>query len=657
MLPLPIVGVSLVVAGLPGGALDRPFDPLENLARPDLLPVLRTVRVASDSSYDRTGGNDDGFSGRFSYIRREGDTLVIADLQGPGVVQRIWTPTPTDEPLEFTFDGESAPRLRAGFHELFLGGVPGLPLPLVSHGAGGFTSYVPIPYARSLKVAYRGPRLQFYQINHARLPAGTSVESFTPDWTARRAEAVRDASELLAAPGTDLSARMVTGAAPQTTRRRGSLRPGRRLTLFQSWRGGRILGIRLRPAEALAGKDRAVTLAITFDGSRKPNVLCPAGDFFGYSWGEPAMRAAFAGTDAGTAYVYLPMPYDRSAKVELISERTAGPPIDVEAEVVHAAAPRRPEEGRFYAVWRRESPTTRGKPFTFVEAQGRGHVVAAFLQAQGPEPGATLFFEGDDQATIDGELRIHGTGSEDFFNGGWYDVPGRWDARRSLPLSGCLDYKKHLGRTGGYRFMVPDPIVYDRSILLTIEHAPERNDMLTDYASVTYLYADQPPTGAGELPPLAQRAVSDPDRSVIAVGWTVPVNAFSFQNATLAKRVERIGQREVRFLSLTAEGSDIFGPHCVEVLAEVAAAGTYRVTAEVVAGPDQGVVQLVREEAPAGPRIDLRAQGARTLRTVELGRLTMRQGQNPVLMQLRPSQAAQARFALDIVTLILERIP
>ena len=61
------------------------------------------------------------------------------------------------------------------------------------------------------------------------------------------------------------------------------------------------------------------------------------------------------------------------------------------------------------------------------------------------------FFEGDDQATIDGVLAVHGTGSEDFFNGGWYDVPGRWEDRVSLPFSGSLDFKRHLGRTGGYR--------------------------------------------------------------------------------------------------------------------------------------------------------------------------------------------------------------
>src|SRR5215212_6267584 len=74
---------------------------IEELSRLDLLPRLsEALKVGSVSSYDRTGGNDDGFSGRYSFVRNEGDGLVIADLQGPGVIYRIWTPTPTDEPIE-----------------------------------------------------------------------------------------------------------------------------------------------------------------------------------------------------------------------------------------------------------------------------------------------------------------------------------------------------------------------------------------------------------------------------------------------------------------------------------------------------------------------------------------------------------------------------
>ena len=52
------------------------------------------------------GGNDDGFAGTYSFLRKEGDKLVIAEMEGPGVINRIWTPTPTDNMLYFYFDGE-----------------------------------------------------------------------------------------------------------------------------------------------------------------------------------------------------------------------------------------------------------------------------------------------------------------------------------------------------------------------------------------------------------------------------------------------------------------------------------------------------------------------------------------------------------------------
>ena len=76
------------------------IEELENLQRADQLPRYRSGEyIGQISSYDRTGGNDDGFDGTYSFIRKESGNLVIADLQGPGVVNRIWTPTPTDDTM------------------------------------------------------------------------------------------------------------------------------------------------------------------------------------------------------------------------------------------------------------------------------------------------------------------------------------------------------------------------------------------------------------------------------------------------------------------------------------------------------------------------------------------------------------------------------
>lgn len=127
------------------------------------------------------------------------------------------------------------------------------------------------------------------------------------------------------------------------------------------------------------------------------------------------MKSLLLGTSGDTDYIYLPMPFDKSVKIELASEKTSGA-IDVNAEIRFTDESRRKDEGKLYAVWRRENLTTEGKPYTFLETNGRGHLVGVILQAQGTEPGAIPeFFEGDDETTIDRETVIRGTGSEDFF--------------------------------------------------------------------------------------------------------------------------------------------------------------------------------------------------------------------------------------------------
>jgi hypothetical protein len=54
------------------------------------LPRFRPVAsVGAFISYDRTGGNDDGFSGKYSFLRKDGDALIIAEVTGPGAITRI----------------------------------------------------------------------------------------------------------------------------------------------------------------------------------------------------------------------------------------------------------------------------------------------------------------------------------------------------------------------------------------------------------------------------------------------------------------------------------------------------------------------------------------------------------------------------------------
>jgi hypothetical protein len=638
-------------------ALDeRPQIGLAELTRLDHLARFRTsVRIGAVTSYDRTGGNDDGFSGKYSFVRQENDALVLAELTGPGVIYRIWTPTPTDDLLEFYFDGETHPRFSVPYRQLFDGSRPPFVTPLVGVGSGGFFSYLPIPYRQSCKVVLRAPKTQFYQINFATYPPGTNLATFDPQASELNGPTLARAQAVLGLAGQNVSEWVVPEGTPlETARATRTIAPGASTTVFETQTGGRIAGLRLRSASAFAGKDRGVVLRIYWDDGRHPAVHVPAGDFFGYSWGQPAARSLLTGTNGDTCYAYFPMPFDRSARIELLNERADGAPIEVHAEVVHAALPRRADEGRFYALWRRENPTTAGQPFTILKVEGRGHLVGAAVQAQGEKPGDTWFFEGDDQATIDGELVVHGTGSEDFFNGGWYDVPGRWERRASYPLSGCLDYFRPQSRTGGYRLFIGDAYSFARSLELTIEHGPDRNELVTDHVGVSYLYLERPPAAAWALPSVAHRTVDDPKLLVYTPGWNPPGLTFSIQNATVTRKLEKIGDAEHRSLSLRAHGSDVFSPHHLAFFCEVPAAGRYRVSIERMLGPDEGTVQLVDSERVIGEAHEGRASKRAKSDPIPMGVLDLPEGLGRVFFRVTGS--SEQPFGFDLVTLTLERV-
>jgi hypothetical protein len=650
------LGIGLVVLlGLDGRAATAPV-PLEDLHRLDRLPAFKTsVEVGCVSSYDRSGGNDDGFSGKYSFVRKDPAGLVLADLKGPGVIYRLWTPTPTDDVMEFLFDGETSPRVEVKFRDLFLGNHPSFPRPLVGFGAGGYYSYVPLPFAKSCVVRLRAAKTQFYQINYALYAPDTPLATFTPQLSAAEVLDRDRACVLLGSAGADLS--RVTappGARVELTQSAFSLGPNSTQAVFRATEPGRIVGLRFSPADAMAGKARDLLLRISFDGE-EPAVLCPLGDFFGYAWGQPAMQSLLAGTTGQTNYCYFPMPFERSAVVEVVSERSS--PVDLRAEVLHTAVGRAANEGKFYAVWWRENPTTPGAPYKFLETEGRGHLVGLVLQSQGFESGKTLFFEGDDQTTIDGALAIHGTGSEDCFNGGWYDVPDRWEKRLSFPLSGCLGYAKHLGRTGGYRLLLGDAYAYRKSIRQTIEHSGEKNNIPTDYCSVTYLYSERRPTANLAPPPLKDRAVIDPPEVMFPAWWQTPIYAWSFDRASLTRKKERLGSEEIRFLSLSATGQDWFGPHFLSPTCDIPVHGQYAIFIQAVKGPAQGLVQLFQNENPVADAVDLYAEKPTKSGRVLLGKLALAEGPNNLMFKLVGKNEKSSGLGLDLIEVICVREP
>lgn len=465
------------------------------------LPVYQSgTKIYQISSYDTTGGNDDGFSGKYSFIRKEknGDQVIL-DAKGSGVINRIWTPTPTDDTLDFYIDDTTKPAFSIKFRDLFSGKVFPFIHPVCGNEVGGFYCYIPIPFQKHCKIVYRGPKLQFYQIQYRLFPKGTRVKNFSMQLNAEEKTALNKASHLW-----DKADKTISDFTDNqeykllTDSQSLELQPGESRQIFSAGKGGRILGIEMYPAENFTGNNKQIDIQISWDDESIPAVDCPVADFFGYAFGKPSMQSLLSGSQGNKNYCYFPMPFDKKAIITLTyREIINGPaqhPVKVNTNVYYTNKKRDARtEGKFYTHWSSKKEYEKDGPHVFLNAKGKGHYVGTILQAQGLNPGMTLFFEGDDSTAVDGEFRMHGTGSEDYFNGGWYALMNRWDGKMSLPLHGALTYSLPLARTGGYRLFLTDKIPFSKSIYQSIEHGPTDN-IPVDYTSLGLYYCSTPPT-------------------------------------------------------------------------------------------------------------------------------------------------------------------
>ncbi len=453
---------------------------------------------AEVSTYDRTGQNDDGFAGTYSYLRINPDSsLVIFDVKGKGLINRIWTPTPSDDSLDFYIDDSSRISFTICYRDLFSGKVYPFIAPLCANQLGGYYCYLPIPFNQSCKIVFRGKRTRFHQIGYRLYKDATSIKKFSLPLSNDEEQSLIQLKSIWGKQNLLVNDLNKEGATLLTARKIISLAPGQTATIFDSKLPGRIAGFEIQSTSALAKIAKLIDIKITWDDEKTAAIYCPMADYFGYAFGKASMKSLLVGSDGENHYSYFPMPFDKSAKIELLykdaKDGSKQPVVNLSCNIFYSNKKRVVSaEGKFYANWIHDNPVPMHEPHSMLDIKGRGHFVGTVLQAQGLKAGMTTFFEGDDSTVVDGELRMHGTGSEDFFNGGWYALLDCWDAAMSLPLSGALDYSVALARTGGYRLFINDKISFNKSFYHSIEHGPEHNEVPADYTSVSYYYADQP---------------------------------------------------------------------------------------------------------------------------------------------------------------------
>jgi len=456
-------------------------DLLKQLTDLDRLTHLQTgTRAGQYSSWHRNEREQWAFNadaGQYLRVEENGEAVMM-DQDGPGCIFRIWSANPQGT-LRIYLDGATTPTYELDFNGLFTGDNPPFLKPLVykrGEQQSASDCYVPIPFARHIRICADKAHGQFYHFNYLRYPDDWSVPSFRLPLTAEETAALQAAAKAWGEPA-DPKPKLPKQA---TIRRAVTLEPGKTLNLADLKGPGQVRAIRMKVDCAQRYFWRKLVLKGTWDGAEWPQVLAPIGPFFGFDWKTAEYGSLIAGCRNGLCSFYYPMPFRRSATLELRSFLEL--PAQVEYEVEWAPAEAAEDMVYFFARWRQEpdSPTL---DYPFIETAGRGHLVGVSLQVDHPTPG--WWGEGDEKVWVDDDdfPPWIGTGSEDYFGDAW--------GIRYLPEPsfGCsLD---EYPRTCPYRWHFLDFIPFEKRLRMTIENYgcwPRFEEHETEYSSVTYWY-------------------------------------------------------------------------------------------------------------------------------------------------------------------------
>jgi hypothetical protein len=478
VLPL-IASLSIAILVVPLFAAPVATGDLLELIDVERAAYLRDGVSSLVSSYDRLGGNDDGFSGQFSFIRKEGKNFVIFDAQGPGCIYRLWSANPGKGWLKFYFDGEETPKLQVEhFEDLFKDKIYPFVPPVSQYFLEGWCSYVPIPFQKSLKIVAQGP-VRFLQMTWYKFPSADGVKTFDANYSQEdriKLVRVKRAWRNLGQPPVPFPA-LAEQISESTT-----IAPQSTATLCKLEGAGLVRSLKVKATSGDPKFLRKTLLLVNVDGKKTPNVYSPLGDFFLDPFGGEKAQSLLIGKADDMYYSYWVMPYSAGASVKI--ENDSSSPLQLSYEVVYEPLDKLPDGmGRFFAWWHRQNPTIRSELFPILDAKGRGQWCGVSHAMQGMDEGLG-FLEGDEMAWIDGRDNSYynGTGTEDYFNGGWY-----FQRTGSAPLYGC-GVLNGWGKCHAYRIQLTDLLPFQKTARIGIEHGVG-NDVPADYAGVTYGYA------------------------------------------------------------------------------------------------------------------------------------------------------------------------
>ncbi|MFQ6133395.1 MAG: glycoside hydrolase family 172 protein [Armatimonadota bacterium] len=608
----------------------------------DRLPLLeKGVRCAQFSSYDRAsrydaekdeyldwGANSDWGK----YIREEGNVGVMAEIEGPGCIQRIWSANPQGR-IQFFFDGEEQPRVDMNFADMFNDSTPPFLAPLCGIHGRGQNSYLPMPFAKSVRVISIGgdqPPRHYYHITYRTFPKGTTVKTFSPSFDAGARAALADARYKLSHCGTDPQP---LPARTRAIREKFSLPTlvGRSIEIEGP---GVIRQLLARMTRGRALRDlRNVLLRIYWDGEKEPSVEAPLGDFFGTAPGINPYESLPLGMRAdGLMYCYWRMQFWHKARVEVVNQGPGWVNVGLEVRYTPGwVGPGGPasstvlsEAGYFHAKWRREAPS-HTFDYPFLEATGWGKYVGVVMNVHNLDQG--WWGEGDEKVYIDGEKfpSTFGTGSEDYFGDAW----GHRHFVHAYHGNTKGQGPGFSNKWSVYRWHVGDAIPYEQSFKITIENYRFGGDNV-DYSSTAYWYAARGgedffwPTYAVDRQPWPFKL---PDVQEVEEGIG-PVRADLVKVVKSADMPQELSGGQGVLIGFPG------GARALDIGLDAGDGGTYHIRLRYGRGPRMGTFRLTYEGEPIGPTIDAYATSPGMSGLEEVGKVRLEGGRQAVRLEI-----------------------
>jgi hypothetical protein len=246
--------------------------------------------------------------------------------------------------------------------------------------------------------------------------------------------------------------------------------PGETLVMADLRGAGMITHIWLTVASNEFGWPRLLRLRIYYDGHKTPSVDAPLGDFFAVGHGSErdVNSAMIHDSSFGRARnSYWPMPYRNSCKITVTNEGKRLLPMFYYHVDYRAYSSLPADIGYFHAYYRQERPARAGHNYEFLNIRGTGHYVGTVMSVVQTQ--VSWFGEGDDLFYVDGSNKpqLLGTGSEDYFNDAW----GLRDSTSLWTGTPIAEGEKLGSRLTGYRWHIPDPIPFTKSLWAGIEHS------------------------------------------------------------------------------------------------------------------------------------------------------------------------------------------